>query len=351
MRYRWLPLFLYVSIVFFQNSTFARERADVSVYFGPRAYPDTTGVLFNFLRFIDSAEEYVYGSVHEMDLVIVAERLAHRAEKGISVELVLESDWLGVAKNSAAVDVLQQSQIQIYPDTKKSGLMHNKFFVVDGKRVWTGSTNLTETGFLYNYNNSVWLENTEIADNFLTEFNEQKAGRFGKSGSGAPNTPNPRVAIGSAIIETYFSPEDLPLKRIIDLTNQAKKSVDVLCFVFSSQEVSEALIKAINRGVEVRVLLDNSFASPASTESWRYVPFNEIQTAGGLCRYDREDAKVHHKVVIVDARSVVTGSLNLSNNGAKSNDENTLIIHDAAIAGKFLQEFNLIWDQSEPEKN
>jgi phosphatidylserine/phosphatidylglycerophosphate/cardiolipin synthase-like enzyme len=36
---------------------------------------------------------------------------------------------------------------------------------------------------------------------------------------------------------------------------------------------------------------------------------------------------------------VITGSMNWSANGEDTNDENTLIIHDAAIANQFYQEF------------
>lgn len=60
--------------------------------------------------------------------------------------------------------------------------------------------------------------------------------------------------------------------------------------------------------------------------------------------FDEEDNLLHHKYMIVDVNSasdpfVVTGSMNWSANGDDTNDENTLIIHDAAIANQFYQEF------------
>ncbi len=64
----------------------------------------------------------------------------------------------------------------------------------------------------------------------------------------------------------------------------------------------------------------------------------------GLTYFDGEDSLLHHKYMILDANSasdpmVVTGSMNWSANGDDTNDENTLIIHDAAIANQFYQEF------------
>ena len=57
----------------------------------------------------------------------------------------------------------------------------------------------------------------------------------------------------------------------------------------------------------------------------------------------------HHKFCIVDATNpssdptVVTGSHNWSSSANTGNDENTLVIHDAAIANQFLQIFNQEW--------
>ena len=64
----------------------------------------------------------------------------------------------------------------------------------------------------------------------------------------------------------------------------------------------------------------------------------------GQAYFDGEDSLLHHKYLIVDVDStsdptVVTGSMNWSANGDDTNDENTLIIHDAPIANQFYQEF------------
>lgn len=64
----------------------------------------------------------------------------------------------------------------------------------------------------------------------------------------------------------------------------------------------------------------------------------------GQVYFDGEDNLLHHKYLILDVHSesdpmVVTRSMNWSANGHNTNDENTLIIHDAAIANQFYQEF------------
>ena len=57
------------------------------------------------------------------------------------------------------------------------------------------------------------------------------------------------------------------------------------------------------------------------------------------------DSYLHHKYLLIDANrlgadaKVLTGSHNWSYNAESYNDENTLILHDAAIANLYLQEF------------
>ncbi len=40
---------------------------------------------------------------------------------------------------------------------------------------------------------------------------------------------------------------------------------------------------------------------------------------------------MHHKVIIIDDRTVITGSFNFSRNANRKNDENTLIIENPEL--------------------
>lgn len=322
-----------------------RDVPAVQVFFGPKAADDQHSLLFNLLRFLDTGKRSIYGCVHEVDMIVVAEKLVEKAKSGVDVQLVVENDWWNGAKNKAARQVLERGKVKVFPDTKKSGLMHNKFFVVDGQRVWTGSTNLTETCLLYNPNNSLWIEDRRIAENYFAEFDEERSGKFGKKASGKNNTPHPDLTLtGGLRIETYFSPEDEPIPAIVRLIDSAEQRIDLMCFVFSSREICDALLAAHKRGVKVRVLLDNVFSSEAVTKRWACVPFKELKSAGVPCKYDDENSKLHHKVIIVDGQRVLTGSFNFSANAANENDENALILHSRAVARQYAAEFERLWN-------
>ncbi len=323
---------------------FLRADDSIRVFFGPKAADDPEGLLPNLLKFLDSATTTIHGSTHEVDMILVADKLAARSNAGVEVHLVIEGQWWNSPKNKAARQILERSKVKVVPDTKKSGLMHNKFFIADGKRVWTGSTNLTETCLLYNPNNSVWVESERIAANFEAEFGQEASGKFGKKALGKSRTPNPIVKFDDeTTITTLFSPEDATLKAIVRVIDGAKETLDIACFVFSSKEIGEAVLAAHQRGVKIRVLLDNMFSSPAATARWKFVPAKELKDAGVPLKFDDEASKLHHKFVVVDRKVVITGSFNLSVSAATDNNENLLIVESVPLAKKYTSEFERLW--------
>jgi phosphatidylserine/phosphatidylglycerophosphate/cardiolipin synthase-like enzyme len=52
---------------------------------------------------------------------------------------------------------------------------------------------------------------------------------------------------------------------------------------------------------------------------------------------------MHNKVIVVDERYVITGSLNFSSNAEDSNDENVIMIDNPDIARLYMQDFDRIW--------
>jgi len=78
--------------------------------------------------------------------------------------------------------------------------------------------------------------------------------------------------------------------------------------------------------------------------------FDTLYCAGISVRRDGNPSFMHNKVVIVDQRYVITGSLNYSTSAEESNDENVIMLDNPEIARLYLQEFDQIWSQStDPE--
>jgi phosphatidylserine/phosphatidylglycerophosphate/cardiolipin synthase-like enzyme len=56
---------------------------------------------------------------------------------------------------------------------------------------------------------------------------------------------------------------------------------------------------------------------------------------------------LHHKVIIIDERTVITGSYNFTNSAERDNDENLVIVDDPNLARAYLDEFERVYAQAQ----
>ena len=116
-----------------------------------------------------------------MDAIAVA--LIAAKERGVFVKWVTD-DKHGIEADSeeghGQFAQLKQAGIEVRDDNS-SGLMHNKFIIIDNEIVWTGSTNLTTNGIQRNNNNVIVMRLPKVAAIYKQEFKEMWRGQFGKS--------------------------------------------------------------------------------------------------------------------------------------------------------------------------
>ena len=214
-----------------------------------------------------------------------------------------------------------------------AALMHNKFCVFDNKIVLTGSMNPTERGNYYNNNNIVIVESTTLAKNYLEEFYELKQDIYGKGST----VKNPILFLGNTKIENYFCPEDNCKLRVINALKTAKESIYFMVFSFTDEDIGNLLYNKNYLGLDVKGILEKKQLGKYS----RYEDLKEFSII------DKNKYTFHHKVFIIDNKTVITGSYNPTKNANERNDENILIIHNKEIAKKFLDEFNLQYNYKE----
>ena len=198
-----------------------------------------------------------------------------------------------------------------------SGLMHDKFCIINKSIVWTGSWNPSQEQTIAN--NVILIESKILAKAYIDEFEELKRGVFhgGKSGQG-------RVVLNGHLTEALFCPEDSCQKRVIEVLNSAKESIHFMTFSFTDNEIGALLAKKVKAGIDVKGVFD-----PRMDKYSEYERLKNISIV----------SKVHHKVFIIDNSTVITGSANPTGNGYTRNDENVLILRDERIAARFEEEF------------
>jgi phosphatidylserine/phosphatidylglycerophosphate/cardiolipin synthase-like enzyme len=229
--------------------------------------------------------------------------------------------------------------------------MHNKFIIVDGQELLTGSMNFGNGSIFDDYNNIVIIEDASLANTYTIEFEEMWGGNGAQ-----PNLENSKFGpdksdntfhsflVGSTIIESYFSPTDNTTAEIVNAINSADHELDIAMFTFIHNDIGDAVIAAKNRGVYVRCIIENVgyFGSE----------YNGLVNAGiAVLSHESVPYDFHHKYCIIDAQhassdpQVVTGSHNWTNSAEEEYDENTLIIHDHLLAQQYTEEFFRRWSE------
>lgn len=130
-------------------------------------------------------------------------------------------------------------------------------------------------------------------------------------------------------LSVYFSPRGGCTDAIVHELDNAKTSVLVQAYSFTSAPIAKALLNAHKRGIKVEVILDKS----QRTEKYSSADF--LANSGIPTNIDSAHAIAHNKVMIIDGETVVTGSFNFTKAAEEKNAENLLIIRDKALAEKY----------------
>lgn len=308
----------------------------ISVYFTALANTDFRGGPDRQLAdAIDQARTQIDAALYDLDLWSIRNALIRAHQRGVQVRLVVESDSL----DRPEIQELIAAGIPLRDDQAKT-LMHNKFLVIDASEVWTGSMNMTVNGAYRHLNNLVRIRSTLLAENYTTEFEEMfLEGYFGENV--LENTPHPALTIDGVGIETYFSPDDHPQKRLLQLVLEAERSIDFLYYSFTVDEVAEALISQAQKGIVVRGVVDD-YQEHAGLGG----EYQRLKDAGLEVYLDRHPEKLHHKVMIIDGYIILTGSYNLTRSAEEGNDENLLILIDDEVGEIFQKEFDWIFAEA-----
>lgn len=146
-------------------------------------------------------------------------------------------------------------------------------------------------------------------------------------------------------VEVGFSPEGSARALVLKVIGEARRSIQVLAYAFQAPDITEALVAAGKRGVEVRVVVDKERnMGKASRAAMDFVVRN------GVALRTNERFHLHHdKTIIVDGLTIQTGSFNYAPSAETKNSENVVVIREMPeVAAKFLSHWQSRWDGGVP---
>jgi len=153
---------------------------------------------------------------------------------------------------------------------------------------------------------------------------------------------------GCTTTQAYFVPGDDPAGVIIGEIGDASSTIDLAIYTFTHEGIRDALYDAASvRGVEVRICADE--VQTATIDSQRRNLKTLRDDAGAQVRVATGNGgtHMHHKFLVVDEHSVLTGSFNYTWSANTSNDENLLALTSPPLAEDFSAAFEELWSRCE----
>ena len=159
---------------------------------------------------------------------------------------------------------------------------------------------------------------------------------------GLGGTSKPIETSEAAGIQIFFTTPRYPDKaayhqggmdeKLAAAIDSAQESVDVAVFEIDLVRVADALVRAHQRGLEVRVVTDSDYAEELGPE--------RLLAAQIPVVFDGGEPFMHNKFVVIDERQVWTGSWNLTENGTYRNNNNIVVVDSNLLAENYTAEFN-----------
>lgn len=311
------------------------------IYFTNPSCPDEEARVGGIDEFIAedmlAAQQRLDIASFDLDSEPMIEALIELEERGIEPRVVVDNEHTP----ETVINRLRRNGISVVIDDR-SALMHNKFIVIDGRYVWTGSMNFASNGVYCNNNHVIRFDSSELAANYMIEMDEMYIDRaFGPT---SPKNTADNFILNDIQVENYFTSEDEIATKLARTIARADSEILFMAFSFTQEDIGEAMIERAEAGIDVRGVFETS---GAGTRFSYYGEMADLGLNNLQVRQDGNPRIMHHKVIIVDRSVVVLGSYNFSGNAEDNNDENVLIVYDPEFVSYFVEEFEAVWAEAE----
>lgn len=139
------------------------------------------------------------------------------------------------------------------------------------------------------------------------------------------------AALAAENIRCFFSPNGGCTQAIINEIAAAEHTIQIQCYVFTSERLKSAIERAHRRGVAITVIAD------ARGSKCNGSVIADLADAGIKILIDRKHAIAHNKIFILDNETVISGSFNFTKQAENRNAENLIIICDTATTVAYKQ--------------
>jgi phosphatidylserine/phosphatidylglycerophosphate/cardiolipin synthase-like enzyme len=137
----------------------------------------------------------------------------------------------------------------------------------------------------------------------------------------------------------FFSPGEECRNAILKRINGALHQINICVFTISDDRITNAIITAHKKGVGIKIITDNDKLWDEGSD------IKQLAQMGIPIKMDATPNHMHHKFMVVDSKSLLTGSYNWTVSAMRHNHENILITDETGVVRSFLKEFDTLWRQ------
>lgn len=147
-------------------------------------------------------------------------------------------------------------------------------------------------------------------------------------------------------VSVFFSPSAKCENKIVKLINNSELTIDAAIYAINNDEIVNALKKANNRGVKIRILTDRLQAAGKNSK------VRELYDCGINIRVHSKYKIEHNKFAVFDGKIASSGSYNWTNPATSKNSENCIFFNRNKEAVKeYLDRFEYLWKINTKKKS
>ncbi|MCX5796249.1 MAG: phospholipase D-like domain-containing protein [Elusimicrobia bacterium] len=355
-----------------------------------------------YVKAIDAAKKSLQIAIYEFTSQPILEALRRAKARGVKIDIILDRNHLyttGIGHTGEprkpkpeVVALAKEFHLKTLKG-KSSGVMHNKFLVMDDALVSFGSYNLTDVAEKHHFENLMFSDDAKRVANYgryfdymqglAQEVDQDKLDEIlnrtienmseaAKAGSDDSEEPAPEAAAettgrghqippppedpekpikfnGVDFPRQLFSPQGHIEAALVQAVKAAKVSIDIAMFSFYSQAIADALLemKKAHPELKIRIILDYSQSKLAELDDWFVSHGFEVRLLSGPAGDEGDPMfqKMHNKLIIVDHKLLETGSFNYSPNAENNSFENANFTDDPTDLAGYVAYYERLWLQ------
>lgn len=269
--------------------------------------------------------------------------LIERARNGIEVRVLLDGIGSGWKLNNSDVAMLKKAgckfsyyhPLHSWRLDRTNRRSHRRILVVDGKVAFTGAVGFAENWSGHAQDKDHWRDvQTRIEGPLVAKlqgaFQEHWIKTYGEALSGAgqfPALPAAGDLAAQVVLSRSFSMAPIPLLQAVGFAAAEKRIWITNAYCTPTDDQVDLLVKAVQRHVDVRLLLPGKNDDQPLTKSAGRAAYGRM-LEGGVKIFEYQPTMIHVKSMVIDGLFSLIGSSNLDARSSEINEELDIAIYD-----------------------